>query len=150
MSLSKSLLLAFGLFLGTISLASANGLSPLEIKTSDGRILRFTVELALTPEEQTIGLMNRSNLPADSGMLFDFGRDRPITMWMKNTLIPLDMIFVAADGTVLGIAERTVPMSLEIIPSPGPIRAVIEVNGGTSEHLKIHPGDHLIQPVLTR
>ena len=90
--------------------------------------------------------MNRRSLPAEGGMLFDFGVERPVAMWMKNTLIPLDMLFIAADGRIVDVAERTVPMSLEVIPSPVPVSAVLEVNGGTAERLRIKPGDRLAFP----
>ncbi len=123
--------------------AWAAGNAPLTIETGDGRSLPFSIEVAQTPEELTRGLMNRPSLPADGGMLFDFKMDRPVAMWMKNTLIPLDMVFINADGTIAGIAERTVPMSLEIIPSPGPVRAVLELNGGTSDRLRIKTGDRV-------
>jgi uncharacterized membrane protein (UPF0127 family) len=127
--------------------ARAAELSPLTIETKDGRTLAFSVELARTPEEQTRGLMNRPSVPADGGMLFDFGVSRPVDMWMKNTLIPLDMIFIAADGKIAGIAERTVPLSLAIISSPGPVREVLEVNGGTAERLHLAAGDRVNLPV---
>lgn len=115
----------------------------LTIETVDGRSLPFSVEIAQTPEELTRGLMNRASLPADAGMLFNFAVDRQVAMWMKNTLIPLDMVFIQADGTITGIAERTVPMSLEIIPSPGPVRAVLELNGGTADRLRFKTGDRV-------
>lgn len=126
----------------------AAGTARLTVETADGRSLDFAVELAQTPEEQTLGLMNRRSLAPDGGMLFDFGSDRLIVMWMKNTLIPLDMLFIAADGKIIGIAERTVPMSLETIPSPGPARAVLEVNGGTAERLRVHVGDRVSRPAF--
>jgi uncharacterized membrane protein (UPF0127 family) len=134
-------------FLLLPSVAWALDTAQVTIKTNDGRSLDFTVELAKTPEEQRVGLMNRPSLPANGGMLFDFGMERPVAMWMENTLIPLDMIFIANDGKILGIAERTVPMSREIIASPGPARAVLEVNGGTADRLHIKTGDRLEAPL---
>jgi uncharacterized membrane protein (UPF0127 family) len=128
--------------------ALAAGFSQLSIQTAAGSKVAFTVEMAQTPEESERGLMNRPSLAADAGMLFDFGSEQRIAMWMKNTLIPLDMIFIAGDGHILGIAERTVPMSLEIIPSPGSVRAVLEINGGTASRLQIHPGDRVIHPIF--
>jgi uncharacterized membrane protein (UPF0127 family) len=142
------------LFLGILMIASlprlgaAMGTSHLTIETVDGRSLPFTIELAQTAEEQSLGLMNRRSLAPDAGMLFDFGPERPIAMWMKNTLIPLDMIFISADGRILGIAERTVPLSLETIGSPGSIKAVLEVNGGTADRLHIHSGDRVSHPIF--
>ncbi len=117
------------------------GISPLSIKTADGRTLTFTVEFAQTPAELEQGLMNRPSMAADAGMLFDLGTDQVATFWMKNTLIPLDMLFIASDGTIKDIAERAVPLSLALVTSQGPVRAVLEVNGGTAERLNIKPGD---------
>jgi hypothetical protein len=102
---------------------------------------RFRVELARTPDERSRGLMFRRQMDADAGMLFDFGRTGRQAMWMKNTYIPLDMLFIRADGTIHRIAERTVPHSETVIPSGGRVRAVLELNGGTSERLGIRPGD---------
>jgi uncharacterized membrane protein (UPF0127 family) len=113
----------------------------LAIQTADGKTHRFTVELAATPEERARGLMFRRTLAPDSGMLFDFGRAEPVAMWMKNTLIPLDMLFIAGDGAVVNIAQRTVPGSLTPIPAARPVRFVLELPGGTSSRLGIKPGD---------
>lgn len=109
----------------------------------------FTVEMAVTSEQRAQGLMFRRELAADAGMLFDFGK-RPsrAAMWMKNTLIPLDMLFIAPDGRIESIAERTVPHSLESISSRGPVRAVLELNGGTVSRLGIEPGDRVEHPLF--
>jgi uncharacterized membrane protein (UPF0127 family) len=125
------------------------GHGELDIETAGGR-RHFTVELAATEDQQVQGLMFRRTLAADAGMLFLYSDDHEIQMWMKNTLIPLDMIFIQADGTVSHIAERAVPRSLEIIPSEGPARAVLEVNGGTAARLGIKPGDHVLYPAFTK
>jgi len=101
----------------------------------------FTVELALTPEQQEVGEMFRSSVPADQGMLFDWGVPRDVPMWMKNTLVPLDMIFIANDGTITHIAEDAVPESLAEIGSGGPARATLEVQGGLTAKLDIRVGD---------
>ncbi len=108
----------------------------------------FTVELAVTSEEQAQGLMYRRKLAADAGMLFPFAPDQEAAFWMKNTYIPLDMLFVAADGRIVNIAERTVPLSLTALYSEEPVRAVLELNGGTSARLGIHPGDRVIHPIF--
>ncbi len=108
----------------------------------------FTVELALSDRQQIQGLMYRRSLAPDAGMLFDYRTPTRITMWMKNTFIPLDMIFIGADGTVVDIAERAVPQSEEIIPTRKPARAVLEVNGGTAQRLGIKVGDKVESEAL--
>lgn len=114
--------------------------SSLVIDTVNGP-QRFTVELARSPEQQQQGLMFRQSLAANAGMLFDFGDTRPATFWMKNTLIPLDMLFIAADGHVADIHERAVPLSEATIESKVPVRAVLELNGGSVARFAIHRGD---------
>ena len=113
---------------------------PLTIKTAKGSA-SFTVEVAQTPEQQSQGLMYRQSLAPDRGMIFP--RDPPgdASFWMKDTLIPLDLIFIRSDGTIARIAENAVPMSLDPIPSLEPIAAVLEIAGGRSAELGIKPGD---------
>jgi uncharacterized membrane protein (UPF0127 family) len=106
----------------------------------------FSVELAVTDEDRARGLMFRRELPDGKGMLFDFGRDQEVAMWMQNTLIPLDMLFITAGGRILRIAENTEPMSTRIIPSGGPVRAVLEVIGGTAKKYGIAAGDRVAHP----
>ena len=113
--------------------------SRLAIDTLRGR-KNFDVELAVTDEQQSRGLMFRHSLAPDAGMLFDYRFPQRITMWMRNTLIPLDMIFIGSDGRVINTVQRTIPHSEAIIASKGRARAVLEVNGGTVEHLGIKPG----------
>jgi uncharacterized protein len=113
---------------------------PLTI-TSGTRVHRFTVEVAATPQEQSYGLMNRSELAPDRGMIFPYDPPRDAAFWMKNTLIPLDMIFVRADGSIANIAANTVPLSLEPVPSDGPVKGVLEIAGGRAAELGIKPGD---------
>jgi len=104
----------------------------------------FAVEIAATPNQRMQGLMFRKKLAPDAGMLFDFGANAGrASMWMKNTYIPLDMFFIKADGKIESIAERTVPHSLEPVSSLGPVRYVLEVNGGTAARLGIRPGDRM-------
>ena len=121
---------------------SAAGLDliPLTV-TSKGKVHRFTVEVAATPEQQTMGLMNRSSMAADRGMIFPFPEPRPASFWMKNTLIPLDIIFVRTDGTIANIAANAVPLSEEPMSSEGIVGSVLELNGGQSAELGIGPGD---------
>src|SRR5215470_14658814 len=107
---------------------AAAELQPLEIASKSG-VHVFAVEMASTPEEQ--------------GMLFDFHKEQPTSFWMKNTYIPLDMIFIRADGRILRIAENTVPLSETLVPSGAPVRAVLEVIGGTAKKLGIAPGDRV-------
>ena len=114
--------------------------SKLLITTAKGQF-PFDIELALTPPQMAQGLMYRRTLAVDAGMLFDYGDPQPISMWMKNTFIPLDMIFVAKDGKVVDLHERAVPMSLDTIESKMPAKAVIEVNAGTIARLGIRIGD---------
>lgn len=119
----------------------------LTIRTSGGDLV-FMIELADTPQSRNTGLMHRREISADAGMLFDFTKTAPVSMWMKNTLIPLDMLFIKPDGTIANIAERTVPGSLTPIDSKGPVLGVLELNGGTSARLRIKPGDKVIHPVF--
>lgn len=148
-------------FLGLLALVlpdmTAAQQSPLatRFETSDLVIVgesgrhEFTVEMAVTPQQRSQGLMYRRSMATDGGMLFDFGR-RPTraSMWMKNTFIPLDMLFIRADGEIESIAARTVPHSLVSISSEGPVRGVLELNGGTAYRLGIKPGDRVEHPIF--
>ena len=109
---------------------------------------RFTVEVAETPEQMQQGLMYRRTMAADAGMLFDYKTPTMATMWMRNTFIPLDMLFIDAQGRIVNIHQRAVPQSLDIIASAAPIRAVIELNGGTAARLGIAPGDQVRHPIF--
>ena len=117
----------------------------LVIVTKDGARHEFNVEMALSPEQQTVGLMFRPSVPADGGMLFDWGTPRDSTMWMRNTVSPLDMLFINDDGTIRRIAEDTVPQSLAMIESRGPVRATLELAAGTAKRLGIRVGDRVEQ-----
>jgi uncharacterized protein len=119
----------------------------LTIETGGGA-RHFAIEIARTPDELAQGLMYRDHLDADHGMLFLIDPPRPVTFWMKNTLIPLDIIFVKTDGRVESVAARAIPMSTETIPSQGEVGAVVEVNGGMAERLGIRPGDKVVSPAL--
>jgi len=109
----------------------------------------FSVELAVTDEERAKGLMFRREVPERYGMLFDFKRDQEVSMWMENTYVSLDMIFIRADGRIARIAENTQPLSRAIISSGGPVRAVLEVVAGTSRKLGLAPGDTVAHPVFS-
>ena len=121
--------------------------SELTIETAKGPH-KFAVEVATTPEQMEQGLMFRQSLAPDAGMIFDFKSPQPAMMWMKNTLIPLDMLFVDAQGRIVNIHERAVPGSLETIGSGAPVRAVIELNGGSAARLGIKPGDRVVYPIF--
>ena len=116
----------------------------LSIETADGQRHRLEVELALTGEQHAQGLMYRRSLAEDAGMLFLYGGVGVLSMWMKNTPVPLDMMFIAPDGRIVDIAERTVPYSLETVSSRFAASAVLEVNGGTVARLGIQPGDRVL------
>ncbi len=122
---------------------SAAGLEqvPLTIRKADGTEHRFTVEVARSPEQQQQGLMNRSSLAPNAGMIFPQEPVRPASFWMKNTLIPLDIIFVRSDGTIANIAENTVPLSLDPVVSVEPVALVLELAGGRAAELGVKAGD---------
>lgn len=123
--------------------------SPLEVITKRGSY-EFTVEIADEPEEHTIGLMNREKMDKKSGMLFDFGKPRIIRMWMKNTLISLDMVFTDKSGKVVSIAQGAVPHSLDVISSEVPATHVLEINAGIAKYIGLAPGDTLIHPMFIK
>jgi hypothetical protein len=127
------------------SLGAKFATAPLAIQTVSKRF-DLTVEVVVTRRQQAQGLMHRRRLGRDAGMLFIYQPPQHVTMWMKNTLIPLDMLFIAPDGRVVKIAQRTVPMSVESIPSGGRITAVLELNGGTASRLGIAVGDRILHP----
>jgi uncharacterized protein len=125
----------------------AASIQPLEIATRSG-VQVFSVEMATTEEEKTTGLMYRKELPDGKGMLFDFSPEQQISMWMKNTYVPLDMIFIRADGRILRIAENTEPLSTKIISSGGLAKGVLEVIAGTAQKYGIQPGDRVAHPLF--
>jgi len=125
----------------------AASFQPLEIVTRNG-VQVFSVEMATTEEEKQTGLMYRKELADGKGMLFDFKPEQEVSMWMKNTYVSLDMIFIRADGRILRIAENTEPMSTKIISSRGPARAVLEVVAGTAQKYGIRPGDRVGHPLF--
>jgi uncharacterized protein len=115
--------------------------SSLVIATAAGRDIKFDVDLALDDAHRSHGLMFRKKLGPYEGMLFDFFSEMPVSFWMKNTLIPLDMLFIAADGTIKHIHANAEPLKTDTIPSKFPVRAVLEINGGSAALLGIKPGD---------
>jgi uncharacterized membrane protein (UPF0127 family) len=125
----------------------AASVQPLEIVTKSG-VQVFAVEMATTEEEKTTGLMYRKELADGKGMLFDFSPEQEVSMWMKNTFISLDMIFIRPDGRILRIAENTEPQSTKIIPSRGLAKGVLEVIAGTAKKYGIAPGDRVGHPLF--
>lgn len=115
----------------------------LSIHTVDGRKITFSVELAIDDAQRMHGLMYRKNMPADHGMLFDFGESRLVTMWMKNTVLPLDMLFIDEKGVTQTVREHAVPFSEELISSGGDVRYVLELNAGTLKRLGIRAGSRV-------
>jgi uncharacterized protein len=142
-----SVLLVTGASLGFAASLQSFATASLTIAAANGDH-RFTVELAETPAQMEQGLMFRRSLAPDAGMLFDFKRPTMATMWMRNTLIPLDMLFVDAQGRIVNIQQRAVPESDAIISAAAPVRAVIELNGGTTARLGIAPGDRVLYPIF--
>lgn len=136
----------WGVWGGTVAQADAPAIrfaeSSLVVHTANGAH-RFQVEMAVNDAQRALGLMYRRDLAPDRGMLFDFGREIYISMWMRNTFIPLDMLFIGADGRIGFIRERTTPQSLETIEAPERNRAVLEVAAGTVARLGIHIGDRI-------
>jgi uncharacterized membrane protein (UPF0127 family) len=120
----------------------------LEIASKSG-VHVFSVEIADNDAARARGLMFRKELPEGQGMLFDFHRDQEVAFWMENTYIPLDMIFIRGNGTILRIAENTTPLSTKQVPSGGPVRAVLEVLAGTARKLGIAPGDRVAHPIFS-
>lgn len=119
----------------------------LELVTGSG-VHVLDVEVASTPEKQALGLMYRTSLSDTKGMLFPHKEPRELSMWMRNTYIPLDMVFIRADGTVHRIEARTEPLSEHIISSNGPVSAVLEIAGGNAERLGLKPGDKVRHPLF--
>lgn len=132
-----------------ISSSRAADVESVEIITQSG-VKVFSVEMARSIEEREKGLMFRKSVPDGSGMLFDFSPEQDVQMWMKNTYVSLDMIFIRADGRILRIAENTVPLSEKIISSGGPVKAVLEVAGGTARRDGIKPGDKVANALFDK
>jgi uncharacterized membrane protein (UPF0127 family) len=120
------------------------------IQTASGKRLNFTVEIADTNELRERGLMYRKEMAEDAGMIFDFGVARRVQMWMENTILPLDMLFVDSTGTIRGIKENAVPYSEDIIDSVVEVKYVVELNAGASAKLGIKPGDKVMSATTTK
>ena len=121
--------------------------SKLRVVTKSGKH-EFIVETAVTDRQHAQGLMFRQSLAKNAGMLFDYKVPTSITMWMKNTFIPLDMIFIGNDGRVINVVQRAIPFSENVISSLGKARGVLEINGGTASRLGIMPGDKILHRIF--
>jgi len=133
--------LATALF-ALMSITSSCGAEPrVIISTREGREAAFQVEVADTPTKRELGLQYRKELAADRGMIFLFPAPSLQSFWMKNTPLPLDMIFIGSDRKIAGIVEQTVPFSLEPRSIGAPSQFVLEINGGLSKRLGIRAGD---------
>ncbi|HZH09686.1 MAG TPA: DUF192 domain-containing protein [Microvirga sp.] len=130
--------------------AYAQAFEALSIVTQGGQRQSFQVEVARNDADRAQGLMYRRSMAPDRGMLFDFGRVEPVSMWMQNTYLPLDMLFIRPDGTIARIAANTEPLSTRTIPSGEPVLAVLELNAGTAAKLGIRAGDRVEHPLFKR
>ena len=144
---ARRLVRAALLLAGTLGAFGARA-DPVCLDVRSGAVHRYEVELAVTPAARSRGLMFRRELDSRAGMLFDFGRDEVASMWMKNTFIPLDMVFADRSGVVRRIVRDARPRSLDSISSRVPVRAVLEVNGGEAERIGLAVGDRLRHPVF--
>ena len=132
------------------ALAWAQAFEPLTIVTASGQKHAFQVEVARNDADRAQGLMYRRSMDADRGMLFDFARVEPVSMWMQNTYISLDMLFIRPDGTVARVAENTEPLSTRTITSGEPVLGVLELVAGSAKRLGIKPGDRVQHPIFGR
>jgi uncharacterized membrane protein (UPF0127 family) len=148
-SLATRALAALALWVALAAALQAQTFEPLTIVTQNGRHA-FQVEVARNDADRAQGLMYRRSMPANQGMLFDFGRVQPVGMWMQNTYISLDMLFIRPDGSIARIAENTEPLSTRTVGSREPVLAVLELNGGTAARLGIKPGDRVEHPLFKR
>lgn len=138
---------AFVVFLAVAASPALAVAAEVMVVTAKGRFL-FTVEVAETAAQRRQGLQHRKSLAAGAGMLFDYRRVQPVAMWMKNTLIALDMLFIDDAGRVVNVARDTEPLSLATIPSAAPVRAVLEINAGSARRLGIRPGDQVLHAIF--
>lgn len=145
-----ALLLAVFAALWQVPLVHADAeLEQLTITTASGPApLSFMIEVARSPRQKALGLMYRRSLADGRGMLFPYDEEQEVSMWMKNTYIPLDMLFIKADGEIHRVAAMTEPFSERIIKSEGPVKAVLEIAGGDAKRLGIAPGDKVHHPLF--
>ena len=146
----RPVLPALGFVAALAGAVYAQALETLSIASQSGQKQSFRVEVARNDADRAQGLMYRRTMPADQGMLFDFGRVEPVSMWMQNTYLSLDMLFIRPDGTIARIASNTEPLSTRTIPSGEPVLAVLELNAGMTAKLGIKPGDRVEHPIFKR
>ncbi|MXQ12537.1 DUF192 domain-containing protein [Microvirga makkahensis] len=146
----RPVLPALGFTVALAGAAFAQALESLSIVTQGGQKRSFQVEVARNDADRAQGLMFRRSMAPDRGMLFDFGRVEPVSMWMQNTYLSLDMLFIRQDGTIARIAANTEPLSTRTISSGEPVLAVLELNAGTAAELGIKPGDRVEHPIFKR
>ncbi|WP_136657201.1 DUF192 domain-containing protein [Nitratireductor sp. XY-223] len=150
-SYPNPVLTARALVIALLYLVLASGASVandrLQVTTETGTY-DYTVELALTNGERAVGLMHRQWMAPDAGMLFRFDTVQPVSMWMRNTLIPLDMIFIRPDGTVANVHRNAEPLSERIIRSAEPVLFVLELNAGDADRMGLKPGDRIAHPII--
>ncbi len=150
----KRLLTLFMIVFGASFLQAGQGqaqtFEALSIVTQAGQRQAFQVEVARNDADRAQGLMFRRSMAADRGMLFDFARVEPVSMWMQNTYLPLDMLFIRPDGIIARIAANTEPLSTRTISSGEPVLAVLELNAGTAAKLGIKAGDKVEHPLFKR
>jgi uncharacterized membrane protein (UPF0127 family) len=142
-----ALLLGAALCPPGVSVARGLPVETLDIRTHHG-VHRFEVEIADTEASRERGLMFRKALAADKGMLFDFKAPQPVSFWMKDTLITLDMVFITADGHILSIARNAQPMNETPIASGGDVLGVLELRGGRAAELGLQPGDRVRERIF--
>lgn len=142
------LALAIAMSLAAFAQTPARAESDLETLTitSGGVAHVFQVEIAKDEAQRAQGLMNRRFMPADRGMLFEFQSLQPVAFWMKNTYMPLDMIFIDREGRVTRVVANAEPLSETVLPSGPPCIAVLELNGGVAARIGLHPGDRVVHP----
>ena len=146
---SSILALTIAVALSAGAHAQALKIEPLDIATAKG-VYHFKVEVADTNATRERGLMFRKSLAGDRGMLFDFKTPQSVAFWMKNTLIPLDMVFIGADGRIVSIARNAQPMDEAAIPSGGDVRGVLELRGGRAGEIDAEPGDKVRERIFPK
>ena len=133
--------------MATVSDRASAAVDDLTITTATGPH-HFAVEVMRTRDELERGLMFRREMATDHGMLFDFGAPQPVTMWMKNTYLALDMVFIARDGRIVSVKQNAEPLSEKTIPSGGDVLGVLELDAGTAKRIGLKPGDVVSDPMF--